>query len=92
MALSRDDSVMLNIVLFTAFGVALVLSLMPRWNPEWKKIWSDLYLALLWLWLTQDAIADGDRSRIVFTLGVWPVIAWPYMKALWAYVRGRHEA
>ena len=81
---------MLDIVLFSAAGVVFILSLIRVWSLKWKRVWNELWLPLLWLWLTEGAIRDRDHLKIALSIVVWLVIAWPYMKRLWIYAKRRH--
>jgi hypothetical protein len=74
-----------DIVFLVVVGGILILSLMPGWSPRWKRIWNELLLPGLWLWLTIDAVAGRDRLKIAIVFAGWPIIAWPYLKRLWKH-------
>jgi hypothetical protein len=71
-------------------GLALVLSLIPRLPPKWKRLLNEMVLPLLFVSLTIDAVRDQDHFGVMFVIALWACMAGLYMKRLWVYLKRRH--
>jgi hypothetical protein len=63
-------------------GLALVLSVIPRLPPKWKRLLDEMVLPLLFVSLTIDAVRDQDHFRVMFVIACWAFMAGLYMKSL----------
>ena len=68
-------------------ALALVLSVMPRVPPKWKRLFDEMVLPLLFVYLTIDAVRDRDHFRVMVVIVFWAFMVGRY---IWVYLKRRH--